>query len=145
MAIRITCPGCETSLTLSEDKRGKKVRCRACEKVLSIPAINGKASKHAEPEEDEEEAVQDEPQLKVKPGRKNDVDDEDEESDRPAKKKKNKNKKKNKALRRCLHSLHRLLRLLQSILSRLLHFVRRRLYRTVGELVHCEFHNSFGR
>src|SRR6266436_4051059 len=90
MAIRITCPGCETSLTLSEDKRGKKVRCRACEKVLSIPAINGKASKHAEPEEDEEEAVQDEPRLKVKTKR-NDDDDGDEE-DRPAKKKKKKKK-----------------------------------------------------
>src|SRR5437763_197575 len=90
MAIRITCPGCETSLTLSEDQRGKKVRCRACEKVLSIPAINGKASKHAEPQEDEEEAVQDEPRLKTKPARA-DEDDADE-SDRPAKKKKKKKK-----------------------------------------------------
>src|SRR5437870_4196763 len=90
MAIRITCPGCETALTLSDDKRGKKVRCRACEKVLSIPGINGKASKHAEEEDHDEEAVQDEPRLKTKPAR--DDDEGGDEEDRPAKKKKKKKK-----------------------------------------------------
>lgn len=41
MAIRITCPGCKTSLTLDDDKRGHKVRCDNCDKALNIPAASG--------------------------------------------------------------------------------------------------------
>ena len=38
MAIRITCPGCKTTLTLDDEKRGQKVRCDNCDKALNIPA-----------------------------------------------------------------------------------------------------------
>jgi ribosomal protein S27E len=62
MAIRITCPGCQTALTLDDKMRGKKVRCKACAKVLSIPAA-AKAKVLAEGPE--EEAVQEEPKVKL--------------------------------------------------------------------------------
>ena len=69
MTLRITCPGCKTSLKLGDDMRGRKVRCTHCDKGLNIPAANGKLRD----EEEEEER--------------------DEEEERPAKKKKKKKKK----------------------------------------------------
>ena len=83
MAIRITCPGCETSLTLDDEKGGKKVRCRACQKVLNVPSAGVKAgAPRRVPVAQDEELVED------------DADDEerDEAEDRPAKKKKKKKK-----------------------------------------------------
>lgn len=86
MAIRITCPGCQTPLTLADTMRGKKVRCKSCAKVLGVPAANGKAkslarplapSKDDEPEEDRDAKAE--------------VDDTQDE-ERPAKKKKKKQK-----------------------------------------------------
>ncbi|MBI3821673.1 MAG: hypothetical protein HY289_03225 [Planctomycetes bacterium] len=52
MAIRMTCPECEASLSLADDKRGKKVRCKECENVLTVPSANGKL-KSAEVDEGE--------------------------------------------------------------------------------------------
>ncbi len=83
MAIRITCPDCKTALTLDEDKRGRKVRCRSCQKVLSIPAAN--ASKR---ETETEEALQQGRKLKVKTAPAPEEEEQLEEEDRPAKKKK---------------------------------------------------------
>src|SRR5438045_4005360 len=37
MAIRITCPACQAANTIDDDKRGRKVRCRKCEKILNVP------------------------------------------------------------------------------------------------------------
>lgn len=92
MAIKITCPECETALTLSDDKRGKKVRCKSCEKVLSIPSANGKVKKPAkeeevdEQEDEEEEEAKDKPKGKGKPA-KNEK-SETSKNGKPAKKKK---------------------------------------------------------
>jgi S1-C subfamily serine protease len=44
MALRIVCPSCETTLTLSDDKRGKKIACRECQTILSIPAAKKQTS-----------------------------------------------------------------------------------------------------
>lgn len=91
MAIRITCPGCQSALTLSDAMRGKKVRCKACEKVLSIPAA-GKAKSLAA-EESEENALQDRPRLKAPKAAAPPEDNADsDDGDRPAKKKKKKKK-----------------------------------------------------
>ena len=83
MAIRITCPGCKTSLTLDDDKRGRKVRCDNCEKVLNIPAANGSKRKTQE-----EAAMQTERKLKGNTVPAPDEDEEQEEEVRPVKKKK---------------------------------------------------------
>jgi ribosomal protein S27E len=89
MAIRITCPGCQTALTLDDKMRGKKVRCKACAKVLSIPAV-AKAKALAHAGELEEETVQDEPRVKLKKASAPPEDDSASDDDRPAKKKKKK-------------------------------------------------------
>lgn len=80
MAIRITCPGCKSSLTLADELRGKKVRCKKCETSIKIPDANG-----AKRQREEEEADADERQPNSS---EDDSDEEDEE--RPAKKKKKK-------------------------------------------------------
>jgi hypothetical protein len=88
MAIRITCSGCQTALTLSDAMRGKKVRCKACAKVLSIPAKSlAKADEH------DEEAIQDQPRLKASKASAPVEDEADGDQDRPAKKKKKKKSK----------------------------------------------------
>lgn len=38
MSIRITCPDCDTANNVADEMRGKKVRCRECERSLSVPA-----------------------------------------------------------------------------------------------------------
>lgn len=38
MSIKITCPGCKNSFAVADEARGKKMRCRKCEKLLVIPA-----------------------------------------------------------------------------------------------------------
>jgi predicted Zn finger-like uncharacterized protein len=92
MAIRITCPGCKTSLTLNEDKRGRKVRCRNCENVLNVPAANGSKRKT-----EDAEVTQTDRKLKVKAAPAPEEEEQDEEERRPAKKKK-KGKKAKKGL-----------------------------------------------
>ncbi len=75
MAIRITCPGCKTSLTLDDHARGTKIRCAECAKVLSIPA----ASK---------DAIQEGRKLKARAPAASSQEDEADENERPGKKKK---------------------------------------------------------
>jgi hypothetical protein len=85
MAIRITCPGCKTALSLSEEMRGKKVRCKHCEKVIGIPAADA-------PKHQAETATQTERKVKLKTAPPSE-ESHDEDEDRPAKKKKKKKKK----------------------------------------------------
>src|ERR1019366_2431293 len=56
MAIRINCPSCKVVNTIDEAKRGKKVRCRKCEKPISVPAAD-----------DEDEPEEERPAKKKKP------------------------------------------------------------------------------
>ena len=83
MTIRITCPGCKTSLTLEDEMRGRKVRCRKCEKVLNIPEAS-------EANREKAAAVQNGQKIKVKaktaPARAEE--NEEEETPRRTKKKK---------------------------------------------------------
>jgi predicted Zn finger-like uncharacterized protein len=37
MTIKVICPACDASYTLSDDKAGKEVRCRRCNDVISVP------------------------------------------------------------------------------------------------------------
>jgi predicted Zn finger-like uncharacterized protein len=89
MAIRITCPGCKTAMKLGDDKRGKKVRCSECDKVLNIPGMNGKK------QHDDDEAMQEGQKLKAKAAvaTADEEEEEEPEEERPAKKKKKKKKK----------------------------------------------------
>ena len=83
MAIRINCPACKTPNNVDDDKRGRKVRCRKCEKPFSVPEASAK-KKPAE-----EDAIQEGRKVKATTARKRDDDDEKEDGDdRPAKKKK---------------------------------------------------------
>jgi predicted Zn finger-like uncharacterized protein len=70
MAIRISCPSCDASLSFDDEKRGKKVRCKKCEEAFTLSASNGK--------------------VKAGAGRADDDDEDDDEDDRTAKKKKKK-------------------------------------------------------
>lgn len=92
MPIRITCPGCQTELTLADTMHGKKVRCKSCDKVIGVPAASKKKVLAAG--DDEEEAIQEEPKLQAKSKAKEvDVEDEaDADEDQPKKKKKKKKK-----------------------------------------------------
>ncbi len=86
MVIRINCPACKVVNTVAEDKRGKKVRCRKCEKLMVVPAGNNGVKKKSE-----ESAVQAGRKLKVASARKRQEDAEDEKDDddnRSAKKQK---------------------------------------------------------
>ncbi|HZZ79187.1 MAG TPA: hypothetical protein VFE62_11750 [Gemmataceae bacterium] len=95
MPIRITCPGCQTVLTLADTMRGKKVRCKSCDKVIGIPAASKKKVLADGADVDEEEAVQEEPKLQVKAKAKPEPEEETEaDEDRPKKKKKKKKKDK---------------------------------------------------
>lgn len=82
MAIKVTCPGCEASLSLAEELRGKKVRCKKCETSLRVPDDD---------ESPDDGAIQDNVKLKSKAAAPDDetvVDD----ADAPVKKKKKKKK-----------------------------------------------------
>ncbi len=88
MPIRITCPGCKTVNTAEEAKRGKKIRCEECDKILQVPAA--KKTTLAE------SAVQSSPKIKVKPTpqKKQRAEEEDDE-DRPSTKRKAASKRNN--------------------------------------------------
>src|SRR5215208_164853 len=43
MSLRITCPACKISYTVDDELRGKKIRCRECDKPLNIPAAERKS------------------------------------------------------------------------------------------------------
>ena len=38
MAIGITCPGCETGLTLSDTLIGKTIKCKTCGEMIPVTA-----------------------------------------------------------------------------------------------------------
>jgi S1-C subfamily serine protease len=38
MSIRIVCPDCDTSNSVADEMRGKKIRCRECDRSLSVPS-----------------------------------------------------------------------------------------------------------
>jgi hypothetical protein len=72
MAIRVVCPACEAAFSVSDELKGKKIRCRECEKPVTVGAQPKKAA-----EDDEaEERIQTKPR-KSAPSRPRDDDDED--------------------------------------------------------------------
>ncbi len=81
MPIRINCPACKTPNNVADDKRGRKVRCRKCEKIFSVPDAVGKSKP------DEDEAIQDGRKVKAAGPRKQPNDD-DDDADRQQKKSK---------------------------------------------------------
>jgi len=100
MAIRVTCPHCDTEFNVADDLRGKKVRCRECEKPVLVAAAK---PRKAEDEEDErEERVQAKPRKPApvaarsaaaerparRPDKRRDEDDDDDDRDTPRKKQK---------------------------------------------------------
>src|SRR5579885_3186823 len=86
MHVRVTCPECDASNTVDEEKRGKKVRCRKCDALIPVPK-----GKPAPQDDDELEIVEEAPVKKkaaapaAKKRRDDDYDDEDD--DRPRGKK----------------------------------------------------------
>lgn len=57
MGIRVTCKACETSFSVADDRRGKKIRCKECEEICVVPsggnsggASNGKRKRDADDE-----------------------------------------------------------------------------------------------
>ena len=87
MAIRINCPSCNTPNTIDDARRGRKVRCRTCDELISVPTGNGSKDKRKA-----EEAVQETRKIKVKAAgagkEANDEDDWDADEGRPTRKKK---------------------------------------------------------
>lgn len=43
MSIEVVCPSCETSHKVKDEAAGKKLRCKGCEKIISIPKAVGEA------------------------------------------------------------------------------------------------------
>src|SRR5262249_49386862 len=97
MAIRVVCPHCDAAFNVADELRGKKVRCRECEKPVPVAAPRPKRAE--EDDEEREERVQAKPR-KAAPAltrrhdddedeerprrRKGRYDDDDDEDDRPA-------------------------------------------------------------
>jgi S1-C subfamily serine protease len=78
MSIRITCPECKSVCKVEDDQRGKKVRCRECDRLLSVPAGGTKiVAKDAEDDEGFYDA-----RSKAAPASKRR--DRDDDDDRPA-------------------------------------------------------------
>lgn len=72
MAIRVVCPACDAAFSVSDELKGKKIRCRECEKPVPVGAQPKKAVDDDEPEE----RIQTKPR-KPAPSRPRDDDDED--------------------------------------------------------------------
>lgn len=98
MAIRVVCPHCDAAFNVAEELKGKKVRCRECEKP--VPVVAAKPQK-MDDQEEREERVQSKPRKPMpaparrrgdeeveRPARRQakryDEDDEDDDDDRPA-------------------------------------------------------------
>jgi predicted Zn finger-like uncharacterized protein len=97
MSIRVVCPHCEAAFNVADDLRGKKVRCRECEKP--VPVVAAKPRRADDDEDEREEHVQARPSkpapAPVRRGRADEDDerparnirkrdDDDEDDDRPA-------------------------------------------------------------
>jgi predicted Zn finger-like uncharacterized protein len=67
MSIEVICPECDTSHKVKDDAAGKKLRCKSCQKVISIPAAT--ADEDADPWDnlDENEAGEELPPVIRKP------------------------------------------------------------------------------
>jgi len=93
MAIKITCPGCKSTLTLADELRGKKVRCKKCETAVKVPDAAETAVKVPDANVGKRKrAAEEEVPQKSNASASDDDTDEDEE-DRPKKKKKKKSQK----------------------------------------------------
>jgi predicted Zn finger-like uncharacterized protein len=123
MPVRITCPSCETSYTVADAQRGKKLVCRKCKETITVPAAKEAPAPRAEAVterkprpvakvparrvEDEEEETRprkkrDEEEARprkkvVKAQRQETEDDEDEDDEEEAKPRKKKGKAAKKA------------------------------------------------
>ncbi|MSU79200.1 MAG: hypothetical protein EXS16_14055 [Gemmataceae bacterium] len=90
MALRINCPACKTVNVVDDEKRGKKIRCKKCEKPIVVPAEKSKR--------DDTQAIQDARKTKLKMAasshNRNDEDDAEEDEERPTKKQKTNTAKK---------------------------------------------------
>jgi HEAT repeat protein/S1-C subfamily serine protease len=64
MPLRLTCPECDTVNTVGEEKRGKRIRCRECESLITVPLKARAAAKTRDEDEDEDDAP---PPPKKKP------------------------------------------------------------------------------
>ncbi len=67
MSIEVICPECDTSHKVKDDAAGKKLRCKSCQKVISIPAAA--ADEGADPWDnlDENDAGEELPPVVRKP------------------------------------------------------------------------------
>jgi predicted Zn finger-like uncharacterized protein len=81
MAIRVVCPHCDAAFRVADDLRGKKVRCRECEKP--VPVIAAKPRQAEEDDEAREERVQAKPPKPVPAAARR----RDEDDDRPVRRK----------------------------------------------------------
>ncbi len=90
MALRINCPACKTVNVVDDEKRGKKIRCKKCEKPIVVPAEKSKR--------DDTQAIQDAHKTKLKMAasshNRNDEDDAEDDEERPTKKQKTNTTKK---------------------------------------------------
>jgi predicted Zn finger-like uncharacterized protein len=72
MPVRVTCPECDAVMSVEDDKRGKRVRCRKCEAPILVPAAKAKAPPPAEEEYDIEVVEDEAPVKKKKPAARDD-------------------------------------------------------------------------
>ncbi|HMF12097.1 MAG TPA: hypothetical protein VKE94_07315, partial [Gemmataceae bacterium] len=104
MAIRVTCPHCDTEFNVADDLRAKKVRCCECEKPVLVAATKPRKAEHEEDER--EERVQAKPRKPApvaarsaaaerparRPDKRRDDDKDDDDRDAPRKKQKKSSK-----------------------------------------------------
>jgi predicted Zn finger-like uncharacterized protein len=76
MAIRVTCPECGAGRDVTEEQRGKKVRCKKCDELILVPA----KAKAPAPDDDDDDIEVVEPVKKKAPARAA-ARDEDEDDD----------------------------------------------------------------
>jgi predicted Zn finger-like uncharacterized protein len=79
MPLRINCPACKTPNTIDDDKHGRKVRCRKCEKPISVPQSPPKKKR------EEENAIQDSRKVEAASARIKKDDDGDDDRPSPRK------------------------------------------------------------
>src|SRR5579859_3474972 len=87
MPIRIVCPECGKVMKIRDELRGRKIACIACEEIISVPKRRA---------DDDEEAVQERPNLRVPAGRKRDSrrdSDDDDFDDSPSPRRKDRREK----------------------------------------------------
>ena len=85
MAIRTSCPGCETAYNVADDTEGKKMRCKKCSEVFVIRAVKEKGAKATPIKSGTPPAAKssDEPDKKRKPSRPRDDDYDADDDDVP--------------------------------------------------------------